>query len=85
MLEGYNKRDGDVVVSKHNDDQHPTSSSNTGDYVNKVAHSLTQSMNEHASELQEECAICLENPSLTEAVCTPCEGCKYLQKMKKMK
>lgn len=41
-------------------------------YVSKVAHALRQAVEENSTHIDEECAICLENPKLDEAVLTPC-------------
>jgi DNA repair protein RAD5 len=41
-------------------------------YVSKVAHALKNAVQENSTHLSDECAICLENPKIDEAVLTPC-------------
>lgn len=41
-------------------------------YVENVAQTLSQAVEDHSTHLSEECAICLEAPKIDEAVLTPC-------------
>lgn len=41
-------------------------------YASTVALSLSQAIEEHATHIVDECAICLENPRIDDAVLTPC-------------
>jgi len=41
-------------------------------YVESVAQTLSQAVENHSTHMSEECAICLETPKIDEAVLTPC-------------
>jgi DNA repair protein RAD5 len=53
----------------------PTSSSKRAKekaYISRVAQALSQAVQEKSTHIEEECAICLENPKIDDAVLTPC-------------
>jgi DNA repair protein RAD5 len=67
---GRNKRcPEDRNGNQEPDDDNP---SKRKAYVSSVAQSLSQAIEDNATHIEDECAICLENPKIEDAVLTPC-------------